>query len=173
MHIQHIDPANMRGRAGAAIDQMHRYLRDVDGVFRSDIPDVRKSVIFSANATGEHVPKIKYLGSESLINKVMGGVWGKDYAQSIRNADPVYERAVSKGFAEAAAGHIVTEKVEMEVTPAGAVRPVFVSYYRIVSRLMLPPIWREKPAFILTSLTVATDDLVQHISRDRGYRLDG
>ena len=173
MYIQHIDPGNMRGRAGEAISNLHDYFRSVNGVFRSDIPTVKKSVIFSAAASGEIVPKINYVGSKSLINQYMQGQWGTDYAQAIRNADPKYEHAVAKGFAEAAEGHIVTERVQMEVTPPCAIQPVYVSYLRIVAKLTMPPIWRPVPIERLFCFTFPTDDLVQHIWRDKGYRLDG
>lgn len=173
MHIKHIDPANMRGDSGAAIGQMFNFLKQTDGVFRSDIPDIKKTVMFSARANGTIVPKIDYLGSKSLINEYMAGAWGDDYALAIRNTDPAYAKAVAEGFAVAASGHTVTEKVEMEVYIPGSTKPVFVSYYRIVSRILLPPIWRPEPIYRLLCLTTRTEDLAQYIQRGRGYRLDG
>ncbi len=172
MQIDRLQPGNMRGHAGQKIAEFCDFLKASNGVFRSDIPFFKECVLFEPKADGIHLPKFEYLGPQSYINQVMQGGWGKDYAASVRAADPRYERLTAGAFVEANEGFTVTEQVRMEVTPPCAIKPLYVSYYRVVKSLLLPPISRVEPRYLTVSLTVQTDDLVQHILRERGRFLD-
>ncbi len=135
MHIGRVDPTCIRGDAGERIRALADWLKHVDGNFRPDAPYFDRLVITSAKADGDHIPKIGYVGKSSHIKRIMEGQHGADLAAAIRSQDPNFDKVVAGGFARAAEGAIVSELVEMEVTPPGFLRPIQTSYYRFIARL--------------------------------------
>ncbi|SDU06586.1 hypothetical protein SAMN05428979_1429 [Stappia sp. ES.058] len=167
MRIKQVTPTALRGTAGAAIDEFHKWWLQTDGAMRSDMPQFARQVFLSPNADGEHIPEIGYLGQGSFIHEVMDGRFGDDQAAAIRQADPRFEACVAAGYAIASTGRAVCEDVEMEVTPPGMHTSLHVAYYRIIVPVKFAP-----ETFALVNLTLPRDDWrVKHIQPDKAHPL--
>lgn len=157
MKITRIDPANMKGFAGQEIRELNDYWNHTQGVLDSRLPFAKSQLWYRAEADGQTLPKMGYLGPESFLTQVMEGQFGDDYSNSVRNQDPKFDQAVSAGFMPAIDGHTVAERIEMEVTPPGHLKPYFVDYYRLIRRFQLSPHLTQSK-FLLSVLVVPTDE---------------
>lgn len=166
MHTTPILPANIKGNAGAKIQTIYDWVKHTDGRFQSGIPGFQHLVLTSANADGDHIPEIGYVGHRSHIKEVMEGQYGRDVAAAIRHCDPRFDQAVAIGFARAAGGDIVSEHMEMDVTPPGALKPIPWSWYRFICKIRIG----DTP--MLLNLTLPTPDQIhRHLSvPDKEYR---
>lgn len=156
MHIQSIDPANMRGHAGSLIQDLDGYFEKRNGVFSRKIPSFRDQLWYRCEADGLHLPTMAYKGENCFLNEIMCGKFGEDYAASVRHQDPKFARAAAGAFPQAAEGFPVYDRVQMEVTPPGFTRPRYVDYYRSIRRFRLPVFGR--PIEFLSVLVVPTDE---------------
>ena len=138
MQIKRIDPANMRGRAGVQIQELNGYWTKQNGILTREAPLLKKQLWYDCDADGESLPEITHHGEHAFINEIMRGRFGSDFAASVNHYDPNFVRAVSEAFPEAAEGSPVFDRVQMEVTPPGFARPLFVDYYRSIRKVQIP-----------------------------------
>lgn len=165
MKITKIDPANMKGSAGEHIRELNDYWNQANSILDARLPGAKSQLWYRAEADGQTLPKMGYLGPESFLTQVMEGQFGDDYSNSISNQDPKFEQAVSAGFMPAIDGHVVSERIEMEVTPPGHLKPYFVDYYRLIRRFQLSPML-NRSQFLLSVLVVPTDEWLSWHSRE-------
>lgn len=156
MYIEMVDPANMRGCAGRKIQSLDNYWKKRNGIFTRGVPSFRSQLWYDCVADGSTLPDITYLGDGAFINEIMRGQFGSDFATSVNHYDPRFVTAVSEAFPQAAEGFPVTDRVQMEVTPPGFGRPLFVDYYRYIRRFTLP--FAGHSVDLLSVLVVPTDE---------------
>ena len=167
MLIRPVLPANLKGAAGAQIDQLHAWWREANGGMRPDIPLFSQLVLLSPDADGEHIPDIGFVGRDSFIHEIMDGRFGVDHADAIRNADPTFDQAVAAGYAAASTGRAICDEVEMEVTPPGRTKRLHVAYYRLIMPVQFAP-----RTFALVNLTLPRDEWrATHIRQDKVHHL--
>ncbi|SHM02443.1 hypothetical protein [Roseibium suaedae] len=165
MLIRPIDPANMKGLAGRRIEDLSRFLDHSSGLFRADIPDFASAVLLSANANGDRIPDIGYVGAQSYVKKLLEGNSNVDFASKVRAQDSEFDRAAAAGFAIAAEGHPVCELVETEVSLPGFRNRIAISYYRLIC----PMNFAGKRLLINLSLPTPYCPISRQPERDKGY----
>lgn len=170
MHISAVDIGNIRGKAGDDLRSLDHFWTHTNGVFRPDMPLFNRQLWYEGKADGEHIPKMGYLGRKSFIREIMAGQFGDDYSSSIRNQDPRFDRSVAAGFVPAAEGHTVAERIEIEVTPPGFIKPFYVEYYRLIRRFQwLPGRGQLQARSLLSVLVVPTDQWLFEHSIERHH----
>jgi len=158
MQITKFEPANIPGTAGDMIRNLNGYWRDQNGIFRSGMPHSNSLLLYVNWADGENLPKMGYLGKKSFLNEIMEGQFGEDYSASVQNQDPRFYQTAAAGFVEASKGHMVADRIEMEVTPPGHLKPYPVDYFRIIRRFQIGVTGLRTPNYILSVLVVPTDE---------------
>ena len=158
MHIGSIDPANVRDTCGEQLRTIEGFWKKQNGLFRADIPLHQSLLHYQCKADGENLPKMGYLGPDSFLNQVMEGQFGEDCSKSVQAQDENFYRTAAAGFVQAAAGHLVADRIEMEVTPPGHLKPYPVDYYRIIRRFQIGTIGLRTPVYILSVLVTPSDE---------------
>ena len=158
MHIATIDPENISDHCGQHIRSLNGYWKKHNGIFRSDIPLHRSLLHYRCEADGENLPQMGYLGPDSFLNQVMEGRFGNDYSKSVEAQDPRFGKAVSAAFVRAAAGELVADRITMEVTPPGHLKPYPVDYFRVIRRFQIGVIGLRQPRYLLSVFVTPTDE---------------
>ena len=158
MHIGTVDPANIKDACGDQLRLIDGYWKKRGGLFTGDMPLHKSLLHYQCKADGENLPKMGYLGKESFLNQVMEGQFGRDYSKSVQAQDENFCRTAAAGFVQAAAGHLVADRIEMEVTPPGHLKPYPVDYYRIIRRFQVGVRGLRTPVYVLSVLVTPTDE---------------
>jgi hypothetical protein len=175
MHIASVDPANISDACGAQIRAIDGYWKKSNGIFRSDIPLHNSLLHYKCEADGEHLPKMGFTGPNSFLAQVMEGQFGNDASKAVQTQDGKFVQAVAPAFIKAAAGHLVADRISMEVTPPGHLKPYFVDYFRLIRRFQIGFTGLRTPKYFLSVLVVPTDEwrLSHHTEFPDAMRLPG